>query len=211
MKSYDSDVVSIIANFAKLSYSEQSVLLGKRRGINHDYKHVMGKLYHLIGEEKPHFLRRIDPRDFFRVFVVEPQQSVERLRAQSGAFLISAFHERFERDVILRWNNRIPTYEHYTLTIPPDSKLQILRELRLLNITRETLYPSLDESAKAISAQYESLPQNRGTSVQGNETWQKMYHYVDLPRATLPPSKWFPPTLTDEEMDAWIAELEKDQ
>ena len=192
MKSYDSDVVSIITNFAKLSYLEQSVLLGKRRGlrIDSDYKYVMGKLYHLIGEEKPHFLRRIDPRDFFRVFVVEPQQSVERLSAQSGAFLISAFHERFERDVILRWNSRIPTYEYYTLTIPLDSKPRILKELRLLNITRETLYPSLDESAKAINAQYGSLPQHRDASVQDNETWQKMNSYVDIPRVELPPDKW---------------------
>ena len=192
VKSYNSDVVSIIANFAKLSHSEQSVLLGKRRGFspNSDYKHVMGKLYHLIGEEKPHFLRRIDPRDFLRVFVVEPQQSVERLSAQSGAFLISAFHERFERDVILRWNSGIPTYEHYTLAIPPDSKSRILKELKLLNITRETLYPSLDESAKAITAQYGLLPQNRDASVEDNKTWQKMHGYVPLPREKLPPPEW---------------------
>lgn len=188
VKSYNSDIVSIIANFAKLSYAEQSVLLGKRRGygLDFDYKHVMGKLYHFIGEEKPHFLRRIDPRDFFRVFVVEPQHSVERLSAQSGAFLISAFHERFERNVILKWNSRIPTYEHYTLTIPPDSKCRILEELQLLNITRETLYPSLDESAKAINVQYGSLPQNGDASVGGNKTWRKMHGYRDLPRAELP-------------------------
>ena len=35
------------------------------------------------------------------MFLVEPQQSVERLRAQSGAFLISAFHERLERSQIV--------------------------------------------------------------------------------------------------------------
>lgn len=214
VKSYDSDVVSIIANFAKLSHPEQSLLLGKRRGpsFDCDYKDVMGKLYHLVGEEKPHFLRRIDPRDFFPVFVVEPQQSVERLRAQSGAFLLSAFHERFERDVILRWNDRIPTYEHYTLTIPPDSKPQILQELRLLNITRETLYPSLDESAEAINAQYGSLRQNRDASVRGNETWQKIYGYVNLSRGELPPRKRrrLPPPL-DSDTKAGFAEFEKNQ
>ena len=35
IRNYQSDVVSVIANFAKLSYSEQTVLLGKRRGIKH--------------------------------------------------------------------------------------------------------------------------------------------------------------------------------
>ena len=54
-------------------------------------------------------------RDFFRVFVVEPQQSVERVRAQSGAFLVSAFHERLERSAILDWNPMIPVYDYSTL------------------------------------------------------------------------------------------------
>ena len=64
----------------------------------------MRLLYQLIRQEKPYFEERIDPRDLYQVFVVEPQQSSERLRAQAGAFLVSAFHERFERDEILKWN-----------------------------------------------------------------------------------------------------------
>ena len=157
VKPYDSDTVSIVANFAKLSHSEQSLLLGKRRGIEwdaHRYPEVMTKLYHLIGLEKPHFQRRIDPRDLFRVFIVEPQQSLERLRAQSGAFLISAFHERFETSQILRWNRDIPTYEHHVLTIPSNCKGRIIDELSLFNVTRETLFPGLDEAARAITSQY---------------------------------------------------------
>ena len=59
----------------------------------------------LIRQENPYFEERIDPRDFYQVFVVEPQHSSERLRAQAGAFLVSAFHERFEREEILRWND----------------------------------------------------------------------------------------------------------
>ena len=99
VKSFNSDSVSIISNFAKLSRSEQSLLLGKRRGVDWgslSYSDVMSKLYHLIGQEKPSFQPRVDPRVLFRVFVVEPQRSFERLRAQSGAFLISAFHDRLE-------------------------------------------------------------------------------------------------------------------
>lgn len=72
IRPYHSDAISVITNFAKLSRPEQSTLLGKRRGIVEPYSNVLDKLYHLIGEEKPHFKRRIDPRDFFRVFLVEP-------------------------------------------------------------------------------------------------------------------------------------------
>ena len=116
---------------------------------------MLTKLYHLIGVEKPHFQRRIDPRDLFRVFLVKPQQSVERLRAQSGAFLISAFHESFESVQIVRWNDSIPDYDHQTLSVPAKSKGEILKELELLHLTRETLYPGLDETAKAVTQRYD--------------------------------------------------------
>ena len=114
----------------------------------------MRRLYHLIRQEKPFFEERIDPRDFFRVFVVEPQQSFERVRAQSGAFLISAFHERLERGEILQWNPGIPVYDHYGLFVPREHKQGILGELRLLNITRESLFPGLGEAAKAVAGRY---------------------------------------------------------
>ncbi len=110
----------------------------------------MRRLYQLIRQEKPYFDERIDPRDLYRVFVVEPQQSSERVRAQSGAFLVSALHEQFERDKILDLNANIPIYAHYKLKIPAGSKEAILNDLALLNVTRETLFPGLDESAKAV-------------------------------------------------------------
>ena len=164
VKPFDSDTISIITNFAKLGRGFQSLLLGKTgsESLNQDpneplrylYSEAMRRIYHFIRQEKPHFEDRIDPRDFFRVFVVEPKQSFERIRAQAGAFLISAFHERFEREEILRFNKEIPVYEHYTLTVPRTSKVEILQELRLLNFTRETLYPSLDEVANAVTQRF---------------------------------------------------------
>ena len=194
VKPYDSDTVSIIANFAKLSYSEQNLLLGKRRGVDwytHRYPEVLRKLLHLIGQEKSHFQPRIDPRDLFRVFVVEPQQSFERIRAQAGAFLLSAFHERFESDHITRWNQSIPAYEHYVLKIPFGAKSQIIDELRLLNITRETLFPSLDEAAVAITAEHGAA----GSSMSriGESELNKGFgqgSVVKLKRQELPPRKW---------------------
>ena len=147
----NSDSVSIVANFAKLSFPEQSTLLGKRRESTGDYRGVMRKLHHLIGEEKPHFSARIDPRDLFRVFVVEPRHSFEQITAQSGAFLISAFHERFEQESISRCRCGTPVYGHCALVVPASAKSKIIEELRLLNITRDTLFPSLAEAAKAAT------------------------------------------------------------
>ena len=153
IKPFNSDTVSIIANYARLPTYHQMALIGEPNGIT-IYGMAMEQLFQLIQSEKPYFVSRIDPRDFYRVIIVEPQKSSERIRAQSGAFLVSAFHQRFERDEILRWNDGIPVYDHYQLTIPSECKAGILDELRMLNITRETLFPGLDSSAEAITEFY---------------------------------------------------------
>ena len=162
IRPFTSDRISVIANFAKLRSAEQEVLLGRMEEAtgsdnatgNPDHLFVRRRLNHFIRQEKPYFEDRIDPRDLFRVFVVEPQQSFERIRAQSGAFLVSAFHERFERDEIVRWNEEIPVYDYYSLKVPCKHKRDILPELSLLNITDESLLPSLDEAAKAVIRRY---------------------------------------------------------
>ena len=163
IKPFSSDTVRVIANFAKLSRVEQNVLLGIEdwsEGWDRDpqpvgtYSHIMQRLYDLIRQEKPAFQEKIDPRDLFRVFVLEPQQSFARIRAQSGAFLFSAFHERFERERILEWNAGIPTYGHFVVKVKGENKGRISEELQLLNVTRESLYPGLDEAAKSVTDAY---------------------------------------------------------
>ena len=170
IKPFNSDMVSVILSFAKLPRTEQNILLGKTAIdapedvfptkmadylIGTDpFAKAKANLYTVIRQEKPYFEERIDIRDLFRVFVVEPQRSFERLRAQSGAFLISAFHERYERNEILRWNQHIPIYSHFFLALPHAQKELVLRDLRLLNVSRETLFPSVDEAASAVTQQY---------------------------------------------------------
>jgi hypothetical protein len=155
LKSFNSDTVSIIANFAKLSQDEQDILLGNVESpTGREYTDATRRLYQLISIEKPYFDERIELTDLYRVFVVEPQQSSERIRAQSSAFLVSAFHERFEREEIEQLYERIPLYAHYQLTVPGESKTGIITDLRLLNITRETLFPGLDAAAEAVTDFY---------------------------------------------------------
>ena len=161
VKPYNDENVSIIANFAKLERTDQNVLLTKtgsqmqqqdrKRPIGYLYRESLRRLCELIQDEKPRFEpAMIDARDFFRVFVVEPRHINERIRVQSSAFLVSAFHERFERDQILSWTPNVPVYANYTLTIPSGRKHAIMRELGLLGVTHETLFPGLDSSAAAI-------------------------------------------------------------
>ena len=168
VKPFTSDVISVIANFARLSQLDQDLILGKRclsdksgNDINPVpsallYSRAMLYLYQYIKQEKPYFEERLDPRDLCRVFVVEPQQFSERLRAQSGAFLVSAFHKRFERAAIRDKTPEITVYAHYELAVAKGKhKANIMKELELLNISKETLFPGLDSSAQAVMARYE--------------------------------------------------------
>ena len=170
IKPFNSDTVSVIANFAKLPRAEQNTLLGKTEDDTqgdayppgasaiHDGMQFFAKanahLYSIIRRERPDFQERIDIRDFFRVFVVEPQQVFERIRAQSGAFLISAFHERFEQTEILGTNPETPTYAHHALKVAHSAKGAMLDDLRLYNVTLETLFPSVDQTARTITQKY---------------------------------------------------------
>ncbi len=134
IKPFNSDTVRIISNFAKLPRSEQNLLLGKTvadaRGdvfpaeannvltCRELFSRAKARLHAIIRQESPNFEEKTDLRDLFRVLVVEPQRMFDRLKAQSGAFLISAFHERFERDEVLKWNAEVPLYGHYVLRVP---------------------------------------------------------------------------------------------
>ena len=148
---YDSNIITIFSNFARLQRDQQLNILNQAR---HRDSESERRLYHLIRSDIPQFNERIDPRDFYRVFFVEPRRSSERIRAQSGAFLLSAFHERFETEEILKRIEDIPIYEHFMLTIANDSRLNIVEELRELNISHELLFPGLDSSARAIAQHY---------------------------------------------------------
>ena len=161
VKPFTSDTISVIANFARMARHDQDAFLGKRQcslceKINRpdDYQEAKRRLYQLVRAEKPYFDERINVGDLYKAFIVEPQQSSERIRAQSSAFLASAFHEQFERREILAWNYGIPIYAHYNLTISGKYKAQIVEDLRLLNITHETLFPGLEVSAEAVTNFY---------------------------------------------------------
>ena len=160
VKPFDSDTISVIANFAKLRVAEQNLLLGKKQEDVREGEEIATvdrhpsailRLNQFIRQEKPYFEDRMKPRDLYRVFVVEPRQTFDRIRAQSGAFLISAFHERFEQNHILEWNEDIPVYEYFSVEVPGKRKGDILKQLQLFDITHERLYPGLAASAAAMN------------------------------------------------------------
>ena len=161
IKTFDSDTISIIASFVKLPIGDKTWLLS-REGLHpqrpfsayYNYNAIMDRLYQKIREGKPHFEKRIDMKDLYGVFVVEPQQQNERVRAQSSAFLMSAFQEHFDFQEGMEWNGGVCPYGHYTWSIPSDSKKSILNDLRLMGVTRQSLFPGLESSATDVMRRY---------------------------------------------------------
>ena len=164
--SHDSDKVSIVANFARLSRADQNRLLTKRKEdtvgdvspdaddigkpISFTYESIMSRLAHFIGREKPYFTDAIDVRDLFRVLVVEPKQSFERLRVQSGAFMISAFHDHFDRESVVEFGGGADDYWHYKLMVPHDAKATLREELGWMDVNQPRLYGDVSTAAEGI-------------------------------------------------------------
>ena len=173
VKPFNSDTVTVIANFARLRRGEQNLLLGKKSEdtegdanpwagnlieeaiLGNPFVFAMTRLYQFIRLERPSFAARIDPKDFLRVLVVEPQQSFERVRAQAGAFLLSEFHEQFDEQTIAEWSPDLPVYHHYTLAVAIRNKDAISEDLATFSIMDETMFPGLDQAATAIVRGYQ--------------------------------------------------------
>lgn len=167
VRAHDSDMVSIVANFARLSRAEQNRLLSKQiedtvgdvspdaddtgQPISFTYESIMTKLTHFIGREKPYFDDAIDVRDLFRVLIVEPKQSFERLRAQSGAFMISAFHDYFDRETVVEMGGGKDVYWHYKLRVPPGCKETLREELGWMDVNQPRLYGDVSTAADGIT------------------------------------------------------------
>ena len=180
IKPFDSDAISAVASFATLRNFEQRVLITscpskKPWDLNSidiphdthmlpDYPSVLRRLLHIIGKDNPRFSNWIDPADLFSIFVVEPRWSFPRLRAQQGAFLISAFHEDFGASEVSDKSPPVPLYRHGAIRVPDRVKGSILAELDRIRVNGETLFPGLDSAARGVARRFTALRDARDES-----------------------------------------------
>ena len=170
VRTYDSDRVSIVANFARLPVLQRERLLTKHQD-DIDFRSLgesksdwelprnsmnesKTTLLHNIQREKPYFTDDINMRDLFGVFVVEPRLSFDRIRAQSGAFMLSAFHERFEGAEVAKRGAGTKLYDHHVLTIPAGAKDEIRDELDWIGVNKQTLYADVESTVEAVTNRF---------------------------------------------------------
>lgn len=143
IKYFDSDVVSCIANLARLPKSEKDSIDFSSNAFNDQIS--IKRLIHFIREEKPFFEGRIVPLDLKKIVCVKGKQSNNRISSQSGAFLL------FGLDTVFAESG---TNEINVQRIAISNKDAILKELDSLNINESTVFPNIESSAKYIADKF---------------------------------------------------------
>ena len=84
------------------------------------------------------------------------------MRAQAGAFLVSAFHSRFERQHVLEHNAETPVYAHYEMIVPRQRKNAIREEPAATGCCPGAAFSGLDTAAEAVAAETERAAETAG-------------------------------------------------
>lgn len=165
-KYFDSDTISCLSNLSLLSHEQREDIHrqveksrteafrkapDKEERFNKEWVSCFNendnvqRLAQLVAIERPGFVSRIDPRDVSNIFAVVPRKLNERMAAQDGEFLVHGL--RFKADE----NFFVDDVEVQEVYISGVHKQRILDELRILTISKETMFPEIEKTAEYIA------------------------------------------------------------
>jgi len=159
IKFYDSDTVSVVSNICKRPFERLNIDTPSRRDGEDDNtfkkrfneeNEDIGYLLHEIKEEKPYFLDVIVKAHLESVWCVRPLLKNPRVIKQDGAFLL--FGIQGNKSQCAKMPDEITIQE---LVIDKNSKLDMLKDLELLGISRDKLYPELDSTAEYLKGKFD--------------------------------------------------------
>jgi hypothetical protein len=149
---YDSDSVSILSNLSKLKPKEKTFDFSLNRNDFNEQDSVY-KLVWCIKEEKPNFSNIINPRDLKSIFCVKVKKNNDRIKIQDGLFLIFGMdNDNGKLMVDKDWI--VSNKTNHKIIIDGHSKQKIKKQLEEVNITKNTLFPELENSASLIKNLY---------------------------------------------------------
>lgn len=153
VKYYDSDTVSILSNIAK---ADRDFEVDEENDIDvfngeNNYKAL--KLLHLIKEEKPYFLSKINPKDFNRTLIVKPINNNQRIKRQQGYFFLFGINKTIDVpakiDFSYKENGKLVKF-----IIESERKPLIMEELETIGVSSDTLFPEIDNGTEYIKSKY---------------------------------------------------------
>ena len=145
IKNYHSDAVSILANIAVYQHEDNLDIRNLDADEEHDRKKFnesgpIKYLLHEIKAEKPHFEGWIKKQDMESIFCVHPLLNNPRIRAQQGAFMIYGIDG--DRTKLAQWKDAPRNgMIRRKIRIPAEAKEPLLKELRMLSVTIDVVYP----------------------------------------------------------------------
>jgi hypothetical protein len=158
-KYYDGDIVSIIANICQMNNNFVIDKIFKKE------KNLRLLLNH-IRHEKPGFMPRIRIDTMQKCYIMHPKMDNWRIRHQQGLFLlfgikgeksIPAEPLTCDKSSCCEENKQAKLEETmicYQYIIPECAKGQIAKELETQGITKEFLFPELENFAECIKKRY---------------------------------------------------------
>lgn len=156
IKYYDSDTISVVSNIARRPINELNIkdivkLENEKESdwidrFNKD--HGVSYLLHEIKEEKPYFENKIKKNHLESIWCVKPLLKNRRLVKQDGAFLLFGISGSKKR--IADYKNNEFTPIKFTVK----NKKAIRKQLELLGMTKDKLYPELDTTAEYLSHKF---------------------------------------------------------
>lgn len=149
IKYFDSDTVSCLANLSNLTYSQKSKIDLRLDLGGFNRQDEIEKLLHHIKSEKSYFEPRIRPDDLSSIVCVKAKRTNNRIKSQSGAFLLFG-HEA----TLPEWGADGLNVSRVRIT----NKAHILGQLDAININVTTVYPSIDQTTVHLARQH-LLPQ----------------------------------------------------
>lgn len=153
VKYYDSDTVSILSNISK---ADRDFEVDERMSIddfNNDGNDKVLKLLHLIKEEKPYFLSRINPKDFNRTLIVKPINNNQRIKRQQGHFFLFGINKTIDVPAKIDFSYKEDS-KLVKFIIESKKKSEILEELETIGISSDTLFPEIDNGTEFIKSRY---------------------------------------------------------
>lgn len=152
MKYNDSDTVMILSNLCKLKPKEKifETTLSREKFNQTDN---VGKLLWEIKREKPIFYDIIDPKNINSIIPIKVTKNNERIQAQDGLFLLFGVgNENTKLKINQDWIVKTKDNEH--IIIDAKAKHKIRNQLEEINISKKTLFPSLESTANVIKRNY---------------------------------------------------------
>jgi hypothetical protein len=152
IKYYDSDSISILSNLCKLKPSEKIFNTSLEKTKFNKEANVY-KLLHAIREEKSYFTNVMVPEDINSIFCVKAKKNNRRILIQDGLFLIFGIGKN-EIRIKINQDWILFKKEEEKIIIDKNSKRKIIKELETISITRKTLFPDIESSAKMLKKKY---------------------------------------------------------